>query len=107
RVALGAAHQYSYMPRPFALLRVRRQRPRGCRAAEQRDEVAAFHWITSSAMAIRFGGMLSPSAFAIFRLITSSYLVGACTGSSLGFSPRRMRSTYDATRWNRSGRSGP
>jgi hypothetical protein len=28
------------------LLRVRRERPRG-RAAEQRDERAAFHWITS------------------------------------------------------------
>src|SRR6516164_9156733 len=27
------------------------------------------------------------------RLITSSYLVGACTGRSAGFSPLRMRST--------------
>jgi hypothetical protein len=26
-------------------------------------------------------------------LITSSYLVGACTGRSAGFSPLRMRST--------------
>jgi hypothetical protein len=31
------------------LLRPRRERPRGCRAAEQRDEFAAFHSITSSA----------------------------------------------------------
>ena len=34
-----------------------------------------------------------PSAFAVLRLITSSYLVGACTGRSAGFSPLRMRST--------------
>jgi hypothetical protein len=35
---------------------------------------------------------LRPSAFAGFALITSSYLVGACTGKSAGFSPLRMRS---------------
>src|SRR4029450_11096716 len=28
-----------------------------------------------------------PSALAVLRLITSSYLVGACTGRSAGFSP--------------------
>ena len=32
-------------------------------------------------------------AFAVLRLMTSSYLVGACTGRSAGFSPLRMRST--------------
>jgi hypothetical protein len=53
------------------LLRARRERPRNRRAAEHCDEIAPLHWITSSAMAIRFGRMLSPSAFAIFRLITS------------------------------------
>jgi hypothetical protein len=31
------------------------------------------------------------------RLITNSYLVGACTGMSAGFPPLRMRSTYPAT----------
>ena len=39
-----------------------------------------------------------PSAFAVLRLITSSYLVGACTGRSAGFSPLRIRSTYSAAR---------
>jgi integrase/recombinase XerD len=33
---------------------------------------------------------------AAFRLITSSYLVGSCTGRSAGFSPLRMRSTQPA-----------
>jgi hypothetical protein len=31
------------------LLRARRERPRGCRAADERDEIATPHSITSSA----------------------------------------------------------
>src|SRR5215471_3136347 len=31
--------------------------------------------------------MVRPSALAVLRLITVSYLVGACTGRSAGFSP--------------------
>src|SRR5262249_47553108 len=73
------------------LLRARRERPRG-RAAEQRDELAAAHSITSSARASKLSGTVRPSALAVLRLITSSYLVGACTGRSDGFSPLRMRS---------------
>src|SRR5262245_1733820 len=42
------------------------------------------------------GEMVSPSSLAAFRLSDSSYLVGACTGRSPGFSPLRMRSTYSA-----------
>ena len=49
--------------------------------------------ITSSARASSEGGTVRPSALAVLRFITSSYLVGACTGRSLGFSPLRMRST--------------
>jgi hypothetical protein len=49
--------------------------------------------ITSSAVASSVAGTVSPSAFAIFKLSTSSYLVGACTGRSAGLSPLRMRST--------------
>src|SRR5499425_2724645 len=51
------------------------------------------HSITSSARASTDGGISRPSAFAVLRLMTSSYLVGACTGKSPGFSPLRMRST--------------
>ena len=40
-----------------------------------------------------FGEMVRPVWFAVFRLTTSSYFVGACTGRSAGFSPFRMRST--------------
>src|SRR5262245_16907369 len=58
---------------------------------------ASFAWrthsITSSASASSVGGISRPSDFAVLRLITRSYLVGACTGRSPGFSPLRMRST--------------
>src|SRR5262249_28421460 len=50
------------------LLCARRERPRR-RAAEQRDELAAFHSITSSARATSVGGMLSPNALAVLRLM--------------------------------------
>src|SRR5262245_59705007 len=49
--------------------------------------------MTSSARPSTTGGIARPSALAVLRLITSSYLVGACTGRSAGFSPLRMRST--------------
>src|SRR5262249_25593881 len=71
------------------LLRPRRNRPRR-RATEQRDELApSDHSITSSARASTVAGTSRPSALAVLRLITSSYLVGACTGRSAGFSPLR------------------
>jgi hypothetical protein len=74
------------------LLRMRRERPRR-RAAEERDELAPFHSITSSARASSVGGTSRPSVLAVLRLITNSYLVGFCTGRLAGFSPLRMRST--------------
>src|SRR5206468_2542647 len=71
------------------LLRARCERPRS-RAAEERDELAAVsHSITSSARCCRNQGTSRPSALAVLRLTTSSNVVGACTGRSPGFSPRR------------------
>ena len=52
--------------------------------------------ITSSARSSTDGGITRPSARAVLRLSTVAYLVGACTGSSAGFAPRRIRSTYNA-----------
>src|SRR5262249_14573370 len=63
--------------------------------------------ITSSARASSVGGTLRPSAFAVLRLTTRENLVGACTGRLAGFSPRRMRSTYEAEARNDSARSTP
>ena len=56
-------------------------------------EYAALHSITSSARASSVCGTVRPSALAVLRLMTSSNLVGACTGRSAGFSPLRTRST--------------
>src|SRR5262249_39798638 len=92
-IAPGQIHEYPDAPHPLAVLRSRSDRPRGRCAAEKRDEVAPSHSITSSARASTVGGISRPSAFAVLRLTTSSYLVGACTGKSDGFSSLRMRST--------------
>src|SRR5262249_36446935 len=74
------------------LLRARHERPRRRRAAEQRDELAPLHSITSSARCWRRNGTSRSRAFAVLRLTTKSNLKGIWTGSSLGFAPRRMRS---------------
>src|SRR5262249_43369999 len=72
------------------LLRTRRERP--CRrAAEQRDEVATPHSITSSARPDSGSGMVMPSVLAVLRLMNSSILVDCWTGRSVGFSPLRIR----------------
>src|SRR3954470_19438801 len=69
------------------------ERPCCHRPAGQRDELPpSHHSITSSAVASSVAGTSRPSALAVLRLITSSYLVAACTGRSAGFSPLRMPS---------------
>src|SRR5262249_41812221 len=73
------------------LLRPCRERPRRRRAAEERDEGAPFHSITSSARPSNVIGKARPSDLAVFMLMTSSTLVDCCTGRSAGFSPLRMR----------------
>jgi hypothetical protein len=92
RIVGGQVHQHPDASHPPALLCPRRERPRR-RAAEKRDELAPPHSITSSARASSVGGTSRPSALAVLRLMTSSYLVGCCAGMSAGFSPLRMRST--------------
>src|SRR5215470_2064285 len=75
--------------RHLRLPRSRSDRPRRRRAAEQRDEPAPLHSITSSASASSVGGSSRLSAFAILRLITNSNLVGCRTGRSAGLAPLR------------------
>ncbi len=58
------------------------QRARDRVGAMSRDESLGGHSITSSAAASSVGGISRPSALAVFRLITSSNLVGFCTGFS-------------------------
>ena len=59
----------------------------------QKSDIGPLHSMTSSAVASSVGGIISPSAFAVLRFTAVSYLVGACTGRSIGLTPRRMRST--------------
>src|SRR5262245_5207937 len=92
RVALGKPGQKADPPDAFRLLRPARERPRrGRRAAEQRDELAAFHSITSSARPSSQSGNVTPSALAALRLMTSSTFADCWTGRSAGISPLRMR----------------
>src|SRR5262249_13220822 len=84
---VGRSHQQPDPPHALALLRARRERPRRSRAANERDELATLHSITSSARCCRCQGTSRPSDFAVLRLISNSNVTGAWTGSSLGFSP--------------------
>jgi len=72
---------------PKADIRVRRSDVRYVPKAD----MAPGHSITSSARESMDAGTVRPSALAVFRLITSSFFVGACTGRSAGFSPLRTR----------------
>src|SRR5262249_41463307 len=74
------------------LLGACRHRPRG-RAAEQRDELAPLHSITSSARRRKDSGIVSPIALAVVRLMTRSNLVGCSTGRSAGLAPLKILST--------------
>src|SRR5262249_36791451 len=91
---IRAPHPYDDLPHPLALLRTRRERP-GRRAAEQRDEFAAFHVhahsITSSARPSSVSGTVRPNALAVLRLTISSTLVDCWTGRSPARSPLRIR----------------
>src|SRR6266516_6817862 len=72
------------------LLRACRERPRRRRATEQRDEFAASHSITSSAIASTPGGIVRSSDLATLRLIISSNLLDCTTGSSAGREPLKI-----------------
>src|SRR5262249_33806515 len=73
------------------ILRARRERPRRCHAAEQRDEIAAVHSITSSARASSLSGTERPNALAVATLMTNSNFSICSTGKSAGVVPLRIR----------------
>src|SRR5262249_39152268 len=68
----------------------------GDRAADERDELAPLHSITSSARASSDGGTVRPSALAVGRLITSSSLVGNSNGRVPGLAAFRRLSALSA-----------
>src|SRR5882757_6306196 len=85
---------------PGQLLCACGQRPRRCRAAECHDKLPPLHSITSSARCSSDVGTSTPSAVAVFKLITNSNLVGCSTGRSAGFAPLKILSTKTADRRN-------
>src|SRR5262249_2865576 len=70
-----SGHEYPDAPHALRLLRACGERPRCRRAAEQRDELAPVHSITSSALPSSEDGNFKPSAFAALRLRISSNFV--------------------------------
>jgi len=63
--------------------------------------------ITSSAWKSTVGGIVSPMAVAVFRLMTNSNCMGCSTGKSAGLAPFKSLSTWEAARRNRSRRLIP
>src|SRR5262245_59193289 len=99
----GARSKIPDGPQSRGLLRLRGERPSRRRAADERDELAAGHSITSSAIASSLSGTFRPSALAVRRLITNSNRVGCSTGRSAGFAPLKILCTSVAARRYRSG----
>src|SRR5262249_11176753 len=93
RIIFGEGYQHTDAPNTIRLLRVRRERPRRRCAAEERNELAALHSITSSARTRKDSAIVRPIAFAVLRLMTSSNLVGSSTGRSAGLVPFKILST--------------
>jgi len=72
-------------------------------ATDNGDELSPVdHGMISSARTKNDWGIVSPSALAVLRLITSSNLVGCSTGRSAGLAPLRILSTNVAARRNMS-----
>src|SRR5262249_49239065 len=91
RIVCGESIEHADAPHSLGLLRARRERPRGRGAAEQRDDLAPPHSITSSATDSSVGGTVRPSMVAVWALMTNSNLVDCSTGRSAGLAPLRMR----------------
>src|SRR5262249_6533051 len=92
QIGVGARRSPTHEPdhRHRRLLRAPCEPP--CRrAAEQGNELTPpHHSIPSSALACKVSGTARPSALAVFKLTTSSNLVGCMTGISAGRAPLRI-----------------
>src|SRR5262249_15613103 len=90
-IRFGPGYQNSNPSDEIRLLRARRERPRGCRAADERDELTTLHSMTSSARERSVGGTVRPSIRAVSALMINSNLLACTTGRSAGLVPLRMR----------------
>jgi len=78
-----------------------------CRAVALGGHADPFYSITLSARARKVSGIVTPSALAALRLMYRSNFVGCSTGSSLGFAPFNILSTYPEARRKSSASLGP
>ena len=92
-LAPRAAGAGAALPRAAARRAAGLRRPRAALRRVGGGSAGTAHSMTLSARASTEGGTLRPKAFAVFRLTTSSNLVGCSIGISAGFAPLRMRST--------------
>src|SRR5258708_6399204 len=76
RIVCGEWHKHADAPHALGLLRARRQRPPDRRAAEQRDEVAAPHSITSSARNTIDSGTVRAGALAFLAFSAVTVSIG-------------------------------
>src|SRR5262249_7331714 len=91
RIVRGLAEEHPDAPHPLALLRARGERPRG-RAAEQHDERASPHSITSSARVSRVVGTLRPMPLLGGRLILEDQAEQEMHVAAVGSAFRRLGS---------------
>src|SRR5262249_56176999 len=85
-------HRIASTPRPLYPQKRTSRNTVGMSALCQKRTSARYS-IISSARPISVLGTVRPNAFPVFRLIASSYLVGACTARSASFSPLPFPST--------------
>src|SRR6516225_2476909 len=69
------------------------ERPHNGGAANEPDEFAPPHSITSSAVVRSIGGIFTPSDLAVFEFTISSKRVGRSAGKSAGLVPFRILAT--------------
>src|SRR5262249_5894869 len=89
------------------LLRACRERPRGSRAGEQRDELAPLHSITSSARNKSDVETDSHRACAVHMFSTVTTFAGRSIGNSAGLAPRRTFPASTPVNRYRFSRFGP
>jgi hypothetical protein len=77
------------------------------RFSDMRRSKTQLYSMTSLARTSSAGGIVSPSALAVLRLIVSSNFVGCSIGSSAGLAPCKIRCTYQALRLNSSDKVAP
>jgi len=106
-IHIGATSDIDRHRRGMGRSSMTRRRLSGSPIVALREQQDVVHSITSSAATSSVCGIVSPSSFAVLRLMINSNLVGCSTGRSLGLAPRKILSTYSAARWNRVGMLAP